>query len=133
MNIASTGPSPVVSEYLSSPSILRHNLALGGLCSVPHKTSSDTSVTLDLGTGAQAVERPPNLSHLSDEHLEGLRIAVNEEYDSRQQERKHLSYTHPVEDRRGDYDGCLGMTDATISMKKYTYFPEDSDRDDFAR
>ena len=33
----------------------------------------------------------------------------------------------------GDYDGVLGMTDATISMKKYTYFPEDSDRDDFAR
>ena len=97
------------------------------------KTSTHTRVTLDLGTGQQCVERPPNLSHLSDEHLEGLRIAVNEENDSRQQERKHLSYTHPVEDRRGDYDGCLGMTDATISMKKYTYFPEDSDRDDFAR
>ena len=99
------------------------------------KTSTYTRVTLDLGTGQQCVERPPSLSHLSDEHLEGLRIAVSEECDSRQQERKqsHHSYTHPAEDRRGDYDGVLGMTDATISMKKYTYFPEDSDREDFAR
>ena len=99
------------------------------------KTSSHTRVTLDLGTGAQAVERPPNLSHLSDEHLEGLRIAVNEEYDSRQQERRqsNLSYNTTAHTSGADYDGCLGMTDATISMKKYTYYPEDSDRDDFAR
>ena len=100
------------------------------------KTSSHTRVTLDLGTGAQAVERPPNLSHLSDEHLEGLRIAVNEEYDSRQQERRqsNFSYNTTAHTSGADYDGMLGMTDATtVSMKKHTYFPEDSDRDDFAR
>ena len=91
------------------------------------RTSSNTRVTLDLGTGEQCVERPPNLSHLSDAHLEGLRNAVNEEFENR---REGLSRYYR---ESADYDGMLGMTDATIKMKKHTYFPEDSDRDDFAR
>ena len=91
------------------------------------RTSSNTRVTLDLGTGEQCVERPPNLSHLSDAHLEGLRNAVNEELENR---RERLSRYYR---ESADYDGMLGMTDATIKMKKHTYFPEDSDRDDFAR
>ena len=91
------------------------------------RTSSNTRVTLDLGTGEQCVERPPNLSHLSDAHLEGLRNAVNEEFENR---REGLSRYYR---ESADYDGMLGMTDETIKMKKYTYFPEDSDRDDFAR
>ena len=91
------------------------------------RTSSNTRVTLDLGTGEQCVERPPNLSHLSDAHLEGLRNAVNEELENR---RERLSRYYR---ESADYDGMLGMTDATIKMKKHTYFSEDSDRDDFAR
>ncbi len=92
------------------------------------KTSTNTRVTLDLGTGEQCVERPPNLSHLSDAHLEGLRNAVNEEYENRREESYSSYYRESA-----DYDGMLGMTDETIKMKKHTYFPEDSDRDDFAR
>ncbi len=97
------------------------------------KTSTSTRITLDLGTGEQCVERPPNLSHLSDAHLEGLRNAVNEEYENRREE-SYSSYTLGHADFGGaDYDGMMGTTDATIKMKKHTYFPEDSDRDDFAR
>ncbi len=94
------------------------------------KTSTNTRVTLDLGTGEQCVERPPNLSHLSDAHLEGLRNAANEEYENRREESSVTSYRY---EESADYDGMLGITDASIKMKKHTYFPEDSDRDDFAR
>ena len=93
------------------------------------RTSSNTRVTLDLGTGEQCVERPPNLSHLSDAHLEGLRNAVNEELENRREENSTTSFYR----ESADYDGMLGMTDATIKMKKHTYFSEDSDRDDYAR
>ena len=69
------------------------------------------------------------MSHLSDAHLEGLRNAVNEELENRREENSTTSFYR----ESADYDGMLGMTDATIKMKKHTYFPEDSDRDDFAR
>ena len=45
-----------------------------------HRVSPFTSVSLSLGTGEECkVNNPPNLSHLSDEHLEGLWVSVNEE------------------------------------------------------
>ena len=87
------------------------------------KTSSYTRVTLDLGTGEQCLERPPNLSHLSDSHFEGLRNAINEEYENRKEE-SGSSYTLKEKDEevfqkyRKDmsdsvesaYDGCLGSS-----------------------
>ena len=48
------------------------------------RVSPHTSVTLLLGTGEECgVKNPPNLSHLSNEHLEGLYIAANEERNNR--------------------------------------------------
>ena len=47
------------------------------------RVSPHTSVTLSLGTGEECKENPLNLSHLSNEHLEGLYIAANEERNNR--------------------------------------------------
>ena len=47
------------------------------------RVSPHTSVSLSLGTGEECKENPPNLSHLSNEHLEGLYIAANEERNNR--------------------------------------------------
>ena len=47
------------------------------------RVSPHTSVTLLLGTGEECKENPLNLSHLSNEHLEGLYIAANEERNNR--------------------------------------------------
>ena len=51
------------------------------------KTSPHTVCKIHLGTGFEAMDSPPDLSLLSDEHLSGLRIAVKEEYEKRQAER----------------------------------------------
>ena len=56
------------------------------------RTSPNTSTSINLGTGQQCVDKPPNLAHVSDEHLEGLRIAVNEEHEFRQAERRELLF-----------------------------------------
>jgi len=47
------------------------------------RVSPHTSVSLSLGTGEECKENPLNLSHLSNEHLEGLYIAANEERNNR--------------------------------------------------
>ena len=47
------------------------------------RVSPHTSVSLSLGTGEECKENPPSLSHLSNEHLEGLYIAANEERNNR--------------------------------------------------
>jgi len=48
------------------------------------RVSPHTSVSLSLGTGEECgIKNPPNLSHLSNEHLEGLYIAANEERNNR--------------------------------------------------
>ena len=49
-----------------------------------NRVSPHTSVSLLLGTGEECrVKNPLNLSHLSNEHLEGLYIAANEERNNR--------------------------------------------------
>ena len=49
-----------------------------------NRVSPFTSVSLSLGTGEECrVNNPLNLSHLSNEHLEGLYIAANEERNNR--------------------------------------------------
>ena len=54
------------------------------------RVSPHTSVTLSLGTGEECgVKNPPNLSHLSNEHLEGLWISANEERNNRKSEKLH--------------------------------------------
>ena len=55
------------------------------------RVSPFTSVTLSLGTGEECKENPLNLSHLSNEHLEGLYIAANEERNNRINEIDDLS------------------------------------------
>ena len=47
------------------------------------RVSPHTSVTLSLGTGEECKENPLNLSHLSNEHLEGLWVSVDEERNNR--------------------------------------------------
>ena len=47
------------------------------------RVSPFTSVSLSLGTGEECKENPLSLSHLSNEHLEGLYIAANEERNNR--------------------------------------------------
>jgi len=47
------------------------------------RVSPHTAVTLSLGTGEECKENPLSLSHLSNEHLEGLYIAANEERNNR--------------------------------------------------
>ena len=54
------------------------------------RVSPFTSVTLSLGTGEECgVNNPPNLSHLSNEHLEGLWVSANEERNNRKSEKLH--------------------------------------------
>ena len=53
------------------------------------RVSPFTSVTLSLGTGEECKTNPPNLSHLSDEHLEGLWVSANEERNNRKSEKLH--------------------------------------------
>jgi len=48
-----------------------------------NRVSPHTSVSLLLGTGEECKNNPLNLSHLSNEHLEGLYIAANEERNNR--------------------------------------------------
>ena len=56
------------------------------------RVSPFTSVTLSLGTGEECgVNNPLNLSHLSNEHLEGLYNAANEERNNRKSEKLHTS------------------------------------------
>ena len=47
------------------------------------RCSPSTAVTLSIGTGEECKNNPPNLSHLSDEHLEGLLSSVHAEWKSR--------------------------------------------------
>ena len=54
------------------------------------RVSPFTSVTLSLGTGEECgIKNPLNLSHLSDEHLEGLWVSANEERNNRKSEKLH--------------------------------------------
>ena len=56
------------------------------------RCSEHTAVSLSLGTGEECrVNNPLNLSHLSNEHLEGLLSAVHAEWKSR-----NLSDLHEV-------------------------------------
>ena len=55
------------------------------------RVSPHTAVTLSLGTGEECKENPPNLSHLSNEHLEGLYNAANEERNNRKSDKLHTS------------------------------------------
>ena len=63
------------------------------------RVSPFTSVTLSLGTGEECKENPPNLSHLSDEHLEGLLSSVHAEWKSRIISSK-FSHPHKPSPRR---------------------------------
>jgi len=64
------------------------------------RVSPHTSVTLLLGTGEECgVKNPPNLSHLSDEHLEGLLSSVHAEWKSRIISSK-FSHPHKPSPRR---------------------------------
>ena len=47
------------------------------------RCSPSTAVTLSLGTGEECKKNPPNLSHLSNEHLGGLLSSVHAEWKSR--------------------------------------------------
>ena len=58
------------------------------------RVSPHTSVTLSLGTGEECKENPPNLSHLSNEHLEGLWVSVDEERNNRKEEK--YDYPQPT-------------------------------------
>ena len=55
------------------------------------RVSPHTSVTLSLGTGEECNNKtnPLNLSHLSNEHLEGLWVSANEERNNRKSEKLH--------------------------------------------
>ena len=60
------------------------------------RVSPFTSVTLSLGTGEECNNKtnPPNLSHLSNEHLEGLWVSANEERNNRKEEK--YDYPQPT-------------------------------------
>jgi hypothetical protein len=55
------------------------------------RVSPFTAVTLSLGTGEECNNKtnPLNLSHLSNEHLEGLWVSANEERNNRKSEKLH--------------------------------------------
>ena len=55
------------------------------------RVSPHTSVSLLLGPGEECKENPLNLSHLSNEHLEGLYNAANEERNNRKSDKLHTS------------------------------------------
>ena len=61
--------------------------------------SEHTAVSLSLGTGEECKNNPPNLSHLSDEHLEGLLSSVHAEWKSRIMSSK-FSHPHVPSPRR---------------------------------
>ena len=65
------------------------------------RVSPFTSVTLSLGTGEECNNKtnPLNLSHLSDEHLEGLLSSVHAEWKSRIISSK-FSHPHKPSPRR---------------------------------
>ena len=64
------------------------------------RCSEHTAVSLSLGTGEECrVSKPLNLSHLSDEHLEGLLSAVHAEWKSRIMSSK-FSHPHVPSPRR---------------------------------
>ena len=55
------------------------------------RCSTHTSITLSLGTGEECQKtKPPSLSHLSNEHLKGLRSAVRKEWHNRELNQKDL-------------------------------------------
>ena len=55
------------------------------------RCSTHTSITLSLGTGEECLKtKPPSLSHLSNEHLEGLKSAVRVEWFHRKLHQKDL-------------------------------------------
>ena len=59
------------------------------------RCSPYTAVTLSLGTGEECrVKNPPNLSHLSNEHLGGLLSSVHAEWKSRNLSDLHQAYTN---------------------------------------
>jgi hypothetical protein len=59
------------------------------------RCSPYTSVTLSLGTGEECrVKNPPNLSHLSNEHLGGLLSSVHAEWKSRNLSDLHQAYAN---------------------------------------
>ena len=73
------------------------------------RCSEHTAVTLSLGTGEECrVKNPPNLSHLSNEHLGGLLSSVHAEWKSR-----NLSDLHEANAR-----GIEILTDNEISLKE---------------
>ena len=64
------------------------------------RCSEHTAVTLSLGTGEECrVKNPPNLSHLSNEHLGGLLSSVHAEWKSRIISSK-FSHPHKPSPRR---------------------------------
>lgn len=78
------------------------------------RTSPNTSISINLGTGQQCVDKPPNLAHVSDEHLEGLRIAVNEEHEFRQAERRELLlFKHSRNQQESLFDSFNDFSDET--------------------
>ena len=59
------------------------------------RVSPHTSVSLLLGTGEECgVNNPLSLSHLSNEHLEGLWVSANEERNNRKEEK--YDYPQPT-------------------------------------
>ena len=59
------------------------------------RCSPYTAVTLSLGTGEECrVKNPPNLSHLSNEHLGGLLSSVHAEWKSRNLSDLHQAYAN---------------------------------------
>ena len=59
------------------------------------RCSEHTAVTLSLGTGEECrVKNPPNLSHLSNEHLGGLLSSVHAEWKSRNLSDLHQAYAN---------------------------------------
>ena len=58
------------------------------------RVSPFTSVSLSLGTGEECKNNPPNLSHLSNEHLGGLLSSVHAEWKSRNLSDLHQAYAN---------------------------------------
>jgi hypothetical protein len=58
------------------------------------RCSPSTSVTLSIGTGEECKNNPPNLSHLSNEHLGGLLSSVHAEWKSRNLSDLHEAYAN---------------------------------------
>ena len=56
--------------------------------------SEHTAVSLSLGTGEECKKNPPNLSHLSNEHLGGLLSSVHAEWKNRNLSDLHEAYAN---------------------------------------